>query len=93
MALKQIVTCDVDGCEMSFQEMKEMMTVNVVYNNVKEVPVNNDGVTETKRVVLNQERYEFHIGEDHSEEFLKYIQDFFKGEKHETRKKKKRKKR
>jgi hypothetical protein len=78
MAQKLTINCDVDGCELSGRDLVEMTTVSILFNDCRMRDVKGEGgKIKPQKVVFNQERYEFHIGEEHSKEFIKHVQEFF----------------
>ena len=85
MAIETKVLCDVTGKELNYRDTVEMTTINVLYNDVREVDVKNEktGKLEKEKRVFNQERYAFHICQDHSNDFIKHMQKFFDGKKKE----------
>jgi len=90
MSQRMIITCDVTGKDLAYRETVEMTTVNVLFNDVRikdhAVPdPDNPGKTkiEKKPIVFSQERYTFHICEEHSKDFMKHMQAFFDKKKKE----------
>ena len=85
MAIQTKVLCDVTGKELNYRQTVEMTTVNVIHNDVREVDVKNEKTNklEKERRVFNQERYTFHICEEHSKDFMKHMQLFFDKKKKE----------
>ena len=81
------IICDVTGKDLSYRETVDMTSINILYNEVVSRDVKQeDGSLKKQNVVLNQERYAFHICHEHSKDFMKYINEFFTNKKKELAK-------
>ena len=84
MAIELILLCDVTGKKLIKRGLVEMTTINILFNDVRlrdTSEKNAQGKFIQEKVVFKQTNYAYHICEEHSKDFMKVIDKFFKDKK------------